>query len=148
MNLAPNTAFEAETDAPQNSGLRMEDQMASRSMVPFWRNTSLSPWGEDTDAFSSLRREMNRFFDNAFARSLTLPFGADPNQVKAAFKNGVLTVTTPKPQEVQQKRHRIEVQRDTGSGNTETMQSDREPGTTSPSTASAAENKVEQAAAE
>jgi HSP20 family protein len=48
-----------------------------------------------------------------FSRSLPLPFAADPSQVKAGFKNGVLTVTIPKPKEVQEKQHRIEIERDT-----------------------------------
>ncbi|MBV8935915.1 MAG: Hsp20/alpha crystallin family protein [Alphaproteobacteria bacterium] len=192
-----------------------EDQMASRSMVPSWRNTSLSPWGEGADPFSAFRREMNRLFDTAFgdfglpsfgspafgvmaapkidvsesdneiriaaelpgideknvevmlagdmltirgerkeehedkqhnyhvrecthgafSRSLPLPFGADPNQVKAAFKNGVLTVTIPKPKEAQQKQHRIEVQRDSSSGNTSPAQANQTSGTASSSTA-------------
>jgi hypothetical protein len=33
--------------------------------------------------------------------------------VKAEFKNGVMTIMIPKPQEVKQKQHRIEVQKDT-----------------------------------
>jgi HSP20 family protein len=41
--------------------------MAGRSMVPSWRNTSLSPWDENTDPFSEFRREMNRLLDNAFS---------------------------------------------------------------------------------
>ena len=49
----------------------------------------------------------------AFSRTLPLPFTPDPNQIKAEFKNGVMTITIPKPQEVKQKQHRIEVQRDT-----------------------------------
>jgi HSP20 family protein len=49
----------------------------------------------------------------AFSRTLPLPFTPDPNQVKAEFKNGVMTITIPKPQEVKQKQHRIEVQKDT-----------------------------------
>jgi HSP20 family protein len=210
-----------------------EDHMADRSMVSFWRNTSPSPWDENNDPFSALRREMNRLFDNAFggfglpslgnpafggvappkidvseseneiriaaelpgideksvevtltgemltirgerkeeheekqhnyhvrerthasfSRSLPLPFGADPNQVKAAFKNGVLTVTIPKPAEARQKQHRIEVQRDTSSEETRTSQGDRATGrtqgrTSSTTTPSAAEDKVKETAAE
>jgi HSP20 family protein len=49
----------------------------------------------------------------AFSRTLPLPFAPDPSQVKAEFKNGVMTITIPKPQEVKQKQHRIEVQKDT-----------------------------------
>ena len=33
--------------------------------------------------------------------------------MKAEFKNGVMTITIPKPQEVKQKQHRIDVQKDT-----------------------------------
>jgi HSP20 family protein len=54
----------------------------------------------------------------AFSRSLRLPFAADPGQVKAAFKDGVLTITIPKPKEVLEKQHRIEVQSDTASSGT------------------------------
>ena len=173
--------------------------MASRSLMPFSCNTQMSRWGEDTDPFLQMRREMNRLFDDvfsgfggfglpgafapalqqmpvapkidvseteneiqikaempgidqnnvevllednrliirgekkeereeddkdrnyhvrervqgAFSRTLPLPFAPDPNQVKAEFKNGVMTITIPKPQEVKQKQHRIEVQKDT-----------------------------------
>jgi HSP20 family protein len=170
--------------------------MASRSLMPFSRNMPMSRWGEDTDPFLAMRREMNRLFDDAFgglglpslfgpalrempaapkidvsetdneiqvtaempgidqnevevlleddrliirgekkeerededknrnyhvkervqgmfSRALPLPFAPDPNQVKAEFKNGVMTITIPKSQEVKQKQHRIEVQKDT-----------------------------------
>ena len=170
--------------------------MASRSLMPFSRNMPMSRWGEETDPFLQMRREMNRLFDDvfsgfglpsvlgpalrqmpaapkidvsetdneiqvtaelpgidqnnvevlleddrliirgekkeereeddkernyhvrervqgAFSRTLPLPFTPDPNQIKAEFKNGVMTITIPKPQEVKQKQHRIEVQKDT-----------------------------------
>ena len=54
--------------------------------------------------------------EGVFSRTLPLPFSPDPSQVKADFKNGVLTITVPKPKEVQEKQHRIEVQRDTSAG--------------------------------
>lgn len=44
-----------------------------------------------------------------FARFLRLPFHADPGKVQASFKDGVLTVVIPKPEEMQQKVHRIPV---------------------------------------
>lgn len=44
-----------------------------------------------------------------FARYLRLPFHADPRQIRAAFKDGVLTLVIPKPEEAQQKVHRIAV---------------------------------------
>jgi HSP20 family protein len=51
----------------------------------------------------------------AFARSLRLPFPVDASQVQASFKDGVLTITVPKPQEVRDKVQRIEVRRDQAS---------------------------------
>ena len=45
----------------------------------------------------------------SFARSIVLPFEADPNQVEAAFVKGVLTVTVPKPPEVKAKEKKIPV---------------------------------------
>jgi HSP20 family protein len=43
-----------------------------------------------------------------FQRTLQLPFQVDPDQVSAAFENGVLTITVPKPKGREQKR-KIEV---------------------------------------
>lgn len=45
----------------------------------------------------------------SFQRSLRLPFDANPEQVRAAFQNGVLTVTVPKSAQ-QQRSHRIQIQ--------------------------------------
>jgi HSP20 family protein len=42
-----------------------------------------------------------------FSRSLTLPDGIDPEQVKARFDNGVLEVRIPKPEE--RKPHRVAI---------------------------------------
>src|SRR3954453_15143098 len=42
-----------------------------------------------------------------FSRSLTLPDGVDPDKIEAAFHDGVLEVTIPKPE--QRKPRRIEV---------------------------------------
>ena len=45
-----------------------------------------------------------------FARTLRLPFTAEADKVQATFKNGVLTVTVPKPAGLQrQQAKRIEV---------------------------------------
>jgi HSP20 family protein len=64
---------------------------------------------EDKDRNYHVRERVQ----GAFSRTLPLPFAPDPNQVKAEFRNGVMTITIPKPQEVNQKQHRIEVQKDT-----------------------------------
>jgi HSP20 family protein len=45
----------------------------------------------------------------SFARSIALPFEAAPEQVKAKFANGVLTVTVPKPPEVKAKEKKIPI---------------------------------------
>jgi HSP20 family protein len=45
----------------------------------------------------------------AFARSLRLPFDAEPEKVEAAFKNGILTVKVVKPKEVQAKTKKIPI---------------------------------------
>ena len=45
----------------------------------------------------------------SFARSISLPFEADPGQVKASFAKGVLTVTIPKPAELKAKEKKIPI---------------------------------------
>lgn len=45
----------------------------------------------------------------SFRRSLPLPFKADPEKVVANFDKGVLSVTVPKPLEVEAKSHRIAI---------------------------------------
>jgi HSP20 family protein len=45
----------------------------------------------------------------SFPHSLTLPFAVDPDQAKATFKNGVLSISLPKPPEVQAKAKKIAI---------------------------------------
>ena len=40
---------------------------------------------------------------------MTLPFDADPAKIKAAFKDGVLTITLPKPPEIKAKVKKIAI---------------------------------------
>jgi len=47
-----------------------------------------------------------------FVRHLRLPFHADPQKIEASFKDGVLMLTIPKPEDAQQKVHRIDVSAD------------------------------------
>jgi HSP20 family protein len=44
----------------------------------------------------------------SFERTLTLPQGADPNQIKADFRQGVLTVEIGKRAEAQGKKVKVE----------------------------------------
>lgn len=46
-----------------------------------------------------------------FSRSMTVPEGVDPDKVKATFKNGVLEVTLPAPQQVAAKKIQVEAQK-------------------------------------
>ena len=86
----------------------------------------------------------------AFSRTLPLPFAPDPNQVKAEFKDGVMTITIPKPQEVKQKQHRIEVQKDTSAPSEPSVsRAGRAAGATSSTTSqSRAEQREKETAAE
>ena len=45
----------------------------------------------------------------SFSRSLTLPFAADPDKAQANFKNGVLSITLPKPPEVKAKAKKVAI---------------------------------------
>jgi len=47
-----------------------------------------------------------------FVRSLRLPFSADANQVQASFKDGILTITIPKPREERERVQQVQVTRD------------------------------------
>jgi HSP20 family protein len=99
--------------------------------------------------------------EGAFSRTLALPFRADPGKVQASFRDGVLSITMPKPEEAQRKQQRIHLQRDAGtsgaasspSGQSSagTASSGRErtsAGTTSSSGSSSAEERTKETAAE
>lgn len=45
----------------------------------------------------------------SFQRTMTLPFDIDPAKVAASFKDGVLTLSLPKPPEVQKQTKKIEI---------------------------------------
>ena len=45
----------------------------------------------------------------SFARSIELPDGVDPENIKASMARGVLTLTVPKPAVVQPEAKKIEV---------------------------------------
>jgi HSP20 family protein len=57
---------------------------------------------EESDGYRRVERVFGRF-----SRSLTLPDGVDPDKVQADFKDGVLEVKIPKPE--QRKPHRISI---------------------------------------
>lgn len=45
----------------------------------------------------------------SFSRSIGLPFEADPDQVKASFAKGVLSITVPKPAQVKASEKKIPI---------------------------------------
>jgi len=45
----------------------------------------------------------------SFQRTMTVPYDIDPAKVDAKFKDGILTVTLPKPAEVQAQSKQIEI---------------------------------------
>lgn len=47
----------------------------------------------------------------SFARSIPLPFDVDPDTVEAVFKNGLLTLTLPKPPEAVKETRKIAIKR-------------------------------------
>lgn len=49
----------------------------------------------------------------SFERTMALPFDIDTDKVQATFKSGVLTLTLPKPAEVQKKSKKIEITSET-----------------------------------
>lgn len=59
---------------------------------------------EEKDSFYMTERSYG-----SFARSLRIPFAADPDKVAAHFAKGVLTITVPKPAEAQNKTRKIAV---------------------------------------
>lgn len=50
-----------------------------------------------------------------FQRMVQLPFSPDPDQIRASFDNGVLTVTVPRTEQARERARRIEVQTSGGS---------------------------------
>ena len=65
-----------------------------------------SPTTGTTRATSAVTRNGSA---GAFTRTLRLSYAVEADQVRATFENGVLTVTLPKPAELQRRAKRIEV---------------------------------------
>jgi HSP20 family protein len=73
--------------------------------------------GEKKSEFEDNKEENGRILHRtersygAFQRIIELPYDADPKTVSAAFKDGVLMVTVPKPAEIKAQTKKIEVKR-------------------------------------
>jgi HSP20 family protein len=50
-----------------------------------------------------------------FQRRIQLPFSPDPEQVRASFDSGLLTITIPRTDQVRERRRRIDIQSGSGS---------------------------------
>lgn len=65
--------------------------------------------GEKKGALEDKSRRVSERFYGRFERSIPLPSEVKEDQVSAAFKNGVLTVTLPKSAEAAQRSKRIPI---------------------------------------
>lgn len=71
--------------------------------------------GEKRSEVDEKKEEKGRTFRRvecsygSFHRSMVLPFKIDPDKVQASVKNGVLTVTIPKPPEAQRATKKIAI---------------------------------------
>ncbi|AGK56814.1 molecular chaperone (small heat shock protein) [Hyphomicrobium denitrificans 1NES1] len=63
---------------------------------------------EKKDERSRSYHRVERSF-GSFQRRLSLPYDVDPDKVQASFKDGILTLTLPKPPEVQKAAKKIEI---------------------------------------
>lgn len=92
-------------------GIEMKDIDVSvtgnRIVVQGQKQSEKEEKGEDEG------REFHRVerSSGAFHRSMTLPFDIDPEKVEAATKDGVLTVTVPKPPEAVSATKRVEIKK-------------------------------------
>ncbi|HYZ29182.1 MAG TPA: Hsp20/alpha crystallin family protein [Thermoleophilaceae bacterium] len=103
---------------PEMDLVETEDHYLLKADLPGMKQSDVSiEWGDGTLTISGERkaeyeRKEKGFFRlersfGKFSRSLTLPEGIDPDKIQAAFTDGVLEVTIPKPEE--RKPRRIEV---------------------------------------
>ncbi|NNE07532.1 MAG: Hsp20/alpha crystallin family protein [Gemmatimonadetes bacterium] len=74
-------------------------------------NDQLTISGERNEERKTEEGQMRRFerFSGSFRRSFSLPEGIDPESVGAKYKDGVLTVTVPKPEEAKPKLIEVKV---------------------------------------
>jgi HSP20 family protein len=72
------------------------------------RGEKKSEIDEKKDEKGRAFRRVERSY-GSFERTMSLPFDIDPDKVQASFKNGVLTLTLPKPPGVQKKSKKIEI---------------------------------------
>lgn len=74
-------------------------------------NDQLMISGERNEERKTEEGQMRRFerFSGRFRRSFGLPEGVDSDSVQAGYKDGVLTVTVPKPAEVKPKLIEVKV---------------------------------------
>ncbi|MCP5433589.1 MAG: Hsp20/alpha crystallin family protein [Alphaproteobacteria bacterium] len=96
------TSFEVEAELP---GLDEKDIDVSLS------DNVLTIRGETKSEQEDKRKDyhvVERSY-GSFARSLALPFPADPDAVKAEFAKGVLRVTVGKPKSVRERSRKIEI---------------------------------------
>ncbi|MHA6261820.1 Hsp20/alpha crystallin family protein [Arenibacterium sp. CAU 1754] len=92
-------------------GIEMEDVDVSvagnRLTIKGEKKSEKEEKGEEEGReFHRIERSSGSFF-----RAMTLPFDIEPDSVKAGTKNGVLTVTVPKPKEAVTQSRKIEIEK-------------------------------------
>jgi HSP20 family protein len=68
------------------------------------RGERRNDWEDEQEGYYRSERSYGTFY-----RAIPLPEGVDPNACNASFKDGVLEVTLPRPQETQPKGKKIQV---------------------------------------
>ncbi|SFI70341.1 Hsp20/alpha crystallin family protein [Celeribacter neptunius] len=72
------------------------------------KNTETASEGDEGEAEKRAYHRIERY-SGSFRRVMTLPFEVDPDSIKAEMKDGVLTVSLPKPAEAMTLSRKIEV---------------------------------------
>jgi HSP20 family protein len=65
--------------------------------------------GEKRSEVNDEERQFSERFYGSFERQIPVDWEVEPDQVRAGFKNGVLTVTIPKSEKVQRRGRRIAI---------------------------------------
>ena len=117
-SLWEQSAASSQRWVPEMDLVETDDHYLLKADLPGMKQSDVSiEWGDGTLTISGERkaeyeRKEKGFFRlersfGKFSRSLSLPEGVDPGKIQAAFHDGVLEVTIPKPEE--RKPRRIEV---------------------------------------
>ncbi|OZI31873.1 hypothetical protein CAL29_28865 [Bordetella genomosp. 10] len=83
--------------------------MEEKDVEVILEDGTLTLRGEKRNESANASRQFSERFYGRFERAISLGYEIDEDQVKASFKNGVLTVTLPKSERAQTRARRIAV---------------------------------------